>query len=79
MRNLQRIGRISYGVYLYHFVVLALLLRLLGNNSFVAYPSWLRLFVAGSASILVASICWLIIERHANDLKRYFPMRGVEL
>lgn len=74
-RILQGIGRISYGVYLYHFVVLAVMLRLFGNNSFVAYPTWWRLLAVGGTAILVASISWQVLERPANELKRHFPMR----
>ncbi|WEX75325.1 acyltransferase [Sinorhizobium numidicum] len=68
------LGRISYGVYLYHAIVLALVVK--------AQP-WLpvnvseqgagRVLVAGAATLLIASISWLTFEKPLNELKRHFP------
>ncbi|MDK1373843.1 MULTISPECIES: acyltransferase [unclassified Sinorhizobium] len=71
---LTALGRISYGVYLYHAIVLALAVK--------AQP-WLpvnvseqgvgRFLVAGAATLLIASISWLVFEKPLNALKRHFP------
>jgi peptidoglycan/LPS O-acetylase OafA/YrhL len=68
------LGRISYGVYLFHPIALSLVVK--------AQP-WIpvnvssqgagRLLVAGMATLMVASISWLLFERPINGLKRYFP------
>ena len=76
LRPLRGLGKISYGLYLYHFAVLAALLRLCGNDSFIAFPTWTRFLAAGSASVLVALLSWYFVERPTNRLKRYFPMRA---
>lgn len=71
---LTALGRISYGVYLYHAIVLALAVK--------AQP-WLpvnvseqgvgRFLVAGGATLLIASISWMAFEKPLNALKRHFP------
>ncbi|MDG4876903.1 acyltransferase [Mesorhizobium sp. WSM4935] len=68
------LGRISYGVYLYHSILLALTVRA---------QSWIpvnvseqgpgRFFVAGAATLIVASLSWVFFEKPLNGLKRYFP------
>ncbi|TIM79999.1 MAG: acyltransferase, partial [Mesorhizobium sp.] len=32
-----------------------------------------RFLVAGAATIIVASVSWLLFEKPLNSLKRYFP------
>lgn len=72
---LRSLGRISYGLYLYHIVVLALVIK--------AQPwipmdlsdygmGWLT--VGGAATLAVASLSWLLLERPINGFKRYFPL-----
>lgn len=68
------LGRISYGVYLYHSILLACVVRA---------QSWIpvnvseqgpgRFLVAGTATVVVASLSWVFFERPLNGLKRYFP------
>ncbi len=68
------IGRMSYGVYLFHPVVLSLVVKA---------QSWIpvnvseqgpgRFVVATAATLMLASISWLAFERPLNQLKRYFP------
>jgi peptidoglycan/LPS O-acetylase OafA/YrhL len=68
------LGRISYGVYLYHAIVLALV---------VEAQSWIpvnvseqgpgRFFIASAGTLVVASISWIAFEKPLNALKRHFP------
>jgi peptidoglycan/LPS O-acetylase OafA/YrhL len=72
---LRALGRISYGLYLYHIVVLALVIK--------AQPwipmdlsdyglGWLT--VGGAATLAVASLSWMFLEKPINGFKRYFPL-----
>lgn len=72
---LRALGRISYGVYLYHVVVLALVIK--------AQPwipmemsdygiGWLT--VGGTATLAVASLSWVFLERPINGFKRFFTL-----
>jgi peptidoglycan/LPS O-acetylase OafA/YrhL len=68
------LGRVSYGVYLYHAIVLAFV---------VEAQSWIpvnvseqgagRFFIAGALTLITASISWLAFEKPLNALKRHFP------
>jgi peptidoglycan/LPS O-acetylase OafA/YrhL len=74
LRPVLALGRVSYGVYVYHGVVLALV---------VGMQPWIpvnvseqglgRFLIAGSATLLLASLSWVVLERPINALKRYFP------
>ncbi|CDX16000.1 Acyltransferase 3 [Mesorhizobium plurifarium] len=68
------LGRISYGVYLYHSILLALTVRAqpwLPVNVSEQGPG--RFLVAGTATLVVASLSWVFFEKPLNGLKRYFP------
>jgi peptidoglycan/LPS O-acetylase OafA/YrhL len=68
------LGRISYGVYLYHSILLALTVRAqpwLPVNVSEQGPG--RFLVAGTATVVVASLSWVSFEKPLNGLKRYFP------
>jgi peptidoglycan/LPS O-acetylase OafA/YrhL len=75
-RPLRYLGRISYGLYLYHlpiifFVVICsekLQLRSLSDGP-------IRLIVTATVSTLVASLSWHYFEEPINRLKRLFPYR----
>lgn len=73
-RLLHGVGRISYGIYLYHLFVLAIVLRLLGDGSVISRYSPAMFAIVGSITLVVATASWFLIERPANTLKRYFPM-----
>ncbi|ESW84613.1 MULTISPECIES: acyltransferase [unclassified Mesorhizobium] len=68
------LGRISYGVYLYHPIVLALVVKSqpwIPLNVSEQGPG--RFLVAGTATLMLASVSWLLFEKPLNSLKRHFP------
>ncbi|RWB75347.1 MAG: acyltransferase [Mesorhizobium sp.] len=68
------LGRISYGVYLYHSILLACAVRAqpwIPVNVSEQGPG--RFLVAGTATVVVASLSWVFFEKPLNGLKRYFP------
>ncbi len=71
---LQALGRVSYGVYLYHNMVLALAVMSqpwIPLNVSEQGPG--RFLVVGTATVIVASMSWLAFEKPLNRLKRHFP------
>ncbi len=68
------LGRISYGLYLYHFFMInevrraALHLRLPALSA-----GWPFVLTCSAASVAAATISRFAIERPTNRLKRYFP------
>ncbi|MDH7463655.1 acyltransferase [Chitinophagaceae bacterium 26-R-25] len=74
------LGRISYGMYLYHFFVpkfLHMLFSLLKiNTDILPSGTWtssiggILLYV--TVTIIVSSISWYVIEKPMNGLKKYF-------
>ena len=71
---LLSLGRISYGVYLYHPILLAYVVKAqpwIPLNVSEQGPG--RFLVAGAATLIVASLSWALFEKPLNSLKRYFP------
>ena len=58
----QFLGRISYGVYLWHLALLLLIQRELGFTQFAGH-FWLLLLLTTLASVAVASASWYLLER----------------
>jgi peptidoglycan/LPS O-acetylase OafA/YrhL len=65
------LGRISYGVYVYHFFVPDLLRRLGLKDGGVPFVALCFL-----VTIAVASLSWFFLEKPVNSLKSRFPMPG---
>ncbi len=71
---LLSLGRISYGVYLYHPILLAYAVKAqpwIPLNVSEQGPG--RLLVAGGATLVTAALSWVLFEKPLNGLKRYFP------
>ena len=62
MRPLRAIGRISYGVYLWHMMVLHALKPHLSAAGFDEHI-WLRFAILTLASICVTELSWIALER----------------
>lgn len=67
-------GRISYGIYLYHLFLIAIGRELALRYGIAVPPRGLSMFLLYSAiSILVATLSWYAIEAPINRQKRRFP------
>jgi peptidoglycan/LPS O-acetylase OafA/YrhL len=71
---LRYVGKISYGVYVYHLFMPALLAFVVGSVGIAYAPGALDGFlVLSGLTVIVASISWYALERPLNGLKRFFP------
>lgn len=64
------VGRISYGIYVYHLFVPALLLFLLRDR--LPVGAWSATAAAVAATLLLSTLSWFLIERPFNGLKERF-------
>lgn len=73
LRCLHHVGRISYGIYVYHPFIPGLLAAL---AAWVGFAHWLvgwSGFAASTAlTLLIASLSWHLFEKPINALKRHF-------
>ncbi len=76
-KALQYVGKISYGIYVYHFNVPGLIRDKLAVRFGVALPSspWQRFSILVAFTLAVASLSWHWFERPLNRLKNRFPYR----
>lgn len=72
-RPVVAIGRVSYGIYLYHMFVLYGLLKLGMVMPLLAGPGPLMFLVGAPLTVGIAFVSWRLIEAPANRLKRHFP------
>jgi peptidoglycan/LPS O-acetylase OafA/YrhL len=76
---LQYLGKISYGLYVYHFPIIffLMLLRPKYKQIFPANLEFLFLFLSALAlTILAASLSYRFLEKPINDLKdKWFPLK----
>lgn len=73
------VGRISYGMYLYHLFVPIIMKIVLGHfrmttllNSEVGWAILLRTVIYVGVTIIIASVSWYLIEKPLNNIKKYF-------
>ena len=73
---LRYIGRISYGIYLFHFPALLLVARVCKRlHTPLPEVGPNRLAVAGIVTLSIAALSWHLFEGPVNRLKRFFPYR----
>ena len=77
---LQYLGKISYGLYVYHFPIIFFLLLLRPKYKMLFPPQVEFLFLFLSAmilTILAASLSYHVLEKPLNNLKdKFFPLRA---
>lgn len=67
------IGKISYGIYLYHTIIPKTIYLLETRLALVALPNpFVKWAVCVVITILVASVSWYLIEKPVNGLKKHF-------
>jgi peptidoglycan/LPS O-acetylase OafA/YrhL len=73
-RVLVALGRISYGIYLYHLAVYWAITRVL-ERAGLAPPADgpVKLLVCGTLTVAVAALSWRVLEQPLQRLKRHFP------
>ena len=67
------VGKVSYGVYLYHGFVNYAGYYAFEAMGIVLHEGPLRFVIMASLSIAIAALSWHLIERPINSLKRLFP------
>jgi peptidoglycan/LPS O-acetylase OafA/YrhL len=78
LRPIVFLGRISYGIYAYHFFMPWLLMRLLPRLGWqLPEPGPARFITAAVVTTIVAAASWYILERPVNRLKKFVPYSGV--
>ena len=70
------LGKISYGIYVYHlFIAPYLLEAILSYLGFSIESIWLKAFLYSIATIGVASLSWQFLEKPVNQLKKHFKYK----
>lgn len=76
-RPLLYCGRIAYGIYIYHVLLLPVVVFLLEPLALGPIASGWAILLAGTTlTIAVASLSWYAFERPINELRRHFPYLG---
>jgi peptidoglycan/LPS O-acetylase OafA/YrhL len=78
LRPFQRVGQISYGLYLYHYPILLITLDLVRSLGFAGKHYEFRL-LAILATLPVAALSWRFIEQPLLELKRRHSYAAVPL
>jgi peptidoglycan/LPS O-acetylase OafA/YrhL len=75
---LQYVGKISYGIYVYHFNVPGLVREKLAPKLGLTLPTapWARFPILVAITLVVASLSWYLCERPLNALKSRFEYRA---
>jgi peptidoglycan/LPS O-acetylase OafA/YrhL len=72
-------GRVTYGIYIYHFFLPVIYASVLPVFGFAApRPGLLNLVLSSVISVAVASLSWIVMERPINNLKGHFDYHPVE-
>lgn len=72
-RPLIYLGKITYGIYIYHYFPPLILVPLLSRFGYeMPVPGFTSFVLSGLLTIAVASLSWHWLEQPINNLKRYF-------
>jgi peptidoglycan/LPS O-acetylase OafA/YrhL len=74
-RPVAYLGKISYGLYLFHFFVLDIFVYYVPALS---HRHWLAATIAFLVTFAISALSWHFIEYPINDLKRFFPYQKPE-
>ena len=72
-RPVSYLGRISYGMYIYHVFVAWVVLR--GARALhheLPGSIWVQFVILAAATVAVSAASWHLVEKPFNDLKRFF-------
>lgn len=72
---IRRVGKISYGIYLFHFPLFYFVERI-AKGHLHATPFWLIDILKVCVSYVFASLSWQLLEEPINRLKSRFPYAG---
>ncbi|MBE9127554.1 MULTISPECIES: acyltransferase family protein [unclassified Coleofasciculus] len=78
LKGLRFIGRISYGLYLYHLFVSYYLVKAFPRLSLeegIGNP-WVSFMIFFIGSFLLATASWFIVEKPLMIFKKYFPLHN---
>ncbi len=73
-RPLRHVGKISYGIYIYHQFIPPLMTKFSRTEWAVANPTLWFLFLTFT-TVIVAHLSWVLLESPILRLKRYVPMK----
>ncbi len=73
LKPLIYLGKISYGIYVYHNLV-PVLLSSIFHQFGATYPEtgWFTFLTSTTITLLIATLSWFLFEKPINNLKRYF-------
>jgi peptidoglycan/LPS O-acetylase OafA/YrhL len=75
-KTLVSLGKITYGIYVYHNFVPEILLFIFNKLGYSYQTTGFTNFILSSIfSILIAQLSWILIEKPINNLKRYFSYK----
>ncbi len=66
------LGKVSYGLYLYHLFVPDLVIHLIFKLDVAIPPNWVLWGIFSGITLLITSISWYLIEKPINKLKDRF-------
>jgi len=74
LKPIVYIGKISYGIYVYHLFIVALAPTVLSQEdiNFSLLPGWIQFGLLAGVTVGMAAISWHLFESTLNSLKNYF-------
>ena len=72
-RPMTGVGRISYGIYVWHPFLVPLLALVAEELGVGPVSRWARFAILAPATLALAWFTWELFERPINDFKRHFP------